>query len=396
MSNISRRRVVLGGLAAAATAPVLATGSPATAQFARPGRLPAPAKALAPAKRSLGVPPNLHPRSDWASSGPVGPLTPEDDVRFLLVHHTETPNGYSAGAVPARLRSIFGYHTGTKGWPDVAYNFFVDAHGQIWEGREGSIAAAVRGDATGGSQGHSILCCFVGSHITEPPTPAALEAMSQLLAWQAMVHSVDLGAGPTITFTSRGSNRWPAGQTVTTDPVAGHRDMSQTSCPGDAAYPLVRGVILERAQQLAGTQPPAPPTTEAPTPTPAPTVPATTLAPVEPTTTLAPTTVDTSASTSAATTSLGAPAAGPANHQGESANSPSTGTVLALGAGAASVAAAAVAGVIHMRRRSERRDLEGFAQRSAPDDGHRPGPRTGGSTQPPEAGIDLDDDDIWS
>ena len=227
MTNVSRRRFVAGSV----------TTLLAGAAF--------PLRAGA----STG-PPNLHPRSEWTDRSPTAPLQREEDVRILLVHHTDTPNGYQPADVPARLRSIFDFHTGTKGWPDVAYNFFVDAHGHVWEGREGSIAGAVRGDATGGSQGHAVLCCFVGSHQIQPPSGRAIEAMAATVAWQSYLHGVDLWAGPTISFESRGSNRWPAGTQVVTDPVAGHRDMSQSACPGDAAYPLVRGAILERAQRL--------------------------------------------------------------------------------------------------------------------------------------------------
>lgn len=205
--------------------------------------------------RNQATQPDIQSRSDWGGDlAPKGALANEarGDVRFLLVHHSETPNGYGPEKVAPRLRNIFEYHTGTKGWPDIAYNFFVDAQGRIWEGRTGSLTAPVRGDATGGSQGHAMLCCFLGDHTATPPTGAAITAMARLTAWLAGTYGIDLGAGPTISFTSRGSNRWPAGTTVVTDPIAGHRDMSASACPGDAAYPLIRGTILDQARGFAG------------------------------------------------------------------------------------------------------------------------------------------------
>jgi hypothetical protein len=308
----------------------------------------------------------LHPRAEWADRGPVGPLQNEEDVRFLLVHHTETPNGETGAKVPRRLRSIFDYHTGAKGWPDVAYNFFVDAEGGIWEGREGSIDHAVRGDATGGSQGHAVLCCFVGSHETVPPTPEAREAMAALLAWQASVHEIDLAAGPTITFTSRGSNRWPAGATVTTDPIAGHRDMSQTSCPGDAAYPLVRGALLSRARTLTGAAA-APATTAASTTT------------VVPTTTT-PSTV-TSAPPTTVSTTPPTTSAGDSAVAGDPSDAPSDPDRRPMfGAAAGGVVAAAVTGLVVRRRRAGR---------------PRPAEPGGHANAAPPAG-DLDEDDLWT
>lgn len=195
--------------------------------------------------------PPIRPRTDWAQGrDPRGALEveKEDDVRFLLVHHSASPNTDSPDAMAARIRGFYDYHTGTKGWPDVAYNFFVDRHGLVWEGRAGSLERPVRGDATGGSQGYALLCCFIGDHSTEPPSPAAMNAMAGLLAWLASKYRIDLSRGADITFTSRGSSRHPAGTTVSTGPIAAHRDMSQTECPGEALYPLVQSELLPMAR----------------------------------------------------------------------------------------------------------------------------------------------------
>ncbi len=172
-------------------------------------------------------------------------LEPElpGDVRFLLVHHTATSNGYAAAKVPELIRGFYTFHTGTKKWPDVAYNFFVDRYGVLWEGRAGSLAGPVKADATGGSQGFAQLCCFIGDHGKETPTDDARRSMTALLAALADSYAIDTAPGATTSFTSRGSNRWPRGTHVTTTTLAGHRDMSQTECPGDAAYKLVRDVF---------------------------------------------------------------------------------------------------------------------------------------------------------
>ncbi|OYO19385.1 hypothetical protein CGZ93_13580 [Enemella dayhoffiae] len=221
------------------------------------------AAGLAQPARAEVAPPPIRPRSEWAGGlTPLRPMRSEQpgDVRFLLVHHSESPNTDRAGGTPQRLRGFFTFHTSVeKGWPDVAYNFFVDRFGDIWEGRAGSLAGPVMGDATGGSQGFAQLACFIGDHATQPPTEAAMASMTRLLAWLAGRYRIDLGAGPSIRFTSRGSNRWPAGRVVSTDPIAGHRDMSQTACPGDALYPLIRSRLLPEARRLLGTVPtPAP------------------------------------------------------------------------------------------------------------------------------------------
>lgn len=201
---------------------------------------PTPGQAAGGAPERFGL--TVAPREWWADDlAPTGPMAIEapGDVKFLLVHHTVNANDYPPAAVPGLLQGIYRAHTGEKGWPDVAYNFFVDQHGGVWEGRAGSLTGPVKGDATGGSQGFAMLCSFVGDHRTVPPTPAAADSMVRLLAWQADTYGIDTTPGATTEFVSRGSNKHPAGATVTTTTIAGHRDMSSTECPGDAAYRLV-------------------------------------------------------------------------------------------------------------------------------------------------------------
>ncbi|HHU39295.1 MAG TPA: hypothetical protein GXZ45_08460 [Propionibacterium sp.] len=215
-------------------------------------------------------PPPIRPRSDWAGDlAPTGRLEDEDAVRFLLIHHTLTPNTDTAEQIPGRLQSIFRFHTSAeRGWHDVAYNFFVDPFGTIWEGREGSIDRPMMGDATGGSQGFALLCCFIGDFTTEVPTPSAMNAMVHLLAWLASREGLTLEGE--VSVTSRGSSKWPKGVGITTEQIAAHRDMSATECPGDALYPLVSSELLPRARTML-TAPPTPVPTPTMTPTPTPT-----------------------------------------------------------------------------------------------------------------------------
>ncbi len=232
--------------------------------------------ALVDAPRAAAAPtqPPVRPRADWAGDlKPRGALEEEADVRFLLVHHTLTPNTDTPERIPERLRQVFRFHTSReRGWADVAYNFFVDPSGTIWEGREGSLTRPMKGDATGGSQGFALLCCFVGDFTEQPPTPEAMAAMTSLLAWLAARQGLDLAAP--VTFTSRGSTKWRKGVEVTTEQVAAHRDMSSTECPGDALYPLVRERLLPQARALLAPEPsptPSPEPTADPTPTASPT-----------------------------------------------------------------------------------------------------------------------------
>jgi hypothetical protein len=195
---------------------------------------------------------SIWPRESWAFGyPPKGPLYPESP-QFLLVHHTASPNNYADPI--AVMREAYRLHTGTsatKGWSDVAYEFFVGNDGQVWEGRTGSLAGPVMADATGGSQGFAQLVCLLGDFTSVMPTPAALDSLVKVLAWMGDRYGIDTAPGATTTFVSRGSNRFAAGTVVTTPTIAPHRAMSQTACPGDTFYPYVTGLAAAVEAQRA-------------------------------------------------------------------------------------------------------------------------------------------------
>ena len=235
------RRSVLRAMAAA---PLVAVAGPPKPPSAR-----ATGAASSPVGAALArYGATLHPRGDWGSSLPAkGAMAVEPDVRALLVHHTVTPNTYAADRVPAMLGSMYAFHTGKeKAWADVAYSFFVDRFGGIWEGRTGSATAAVEGSATGGNQGSTRLCSLVGDFTTVVPPTAMVDSLSRLLAALADIHSIDTAPTATATFVSRGSNRWKKGATIQIPTITGHRRTSMTTCPGDGAYALIAQGSLAR------------------------------------------------------------------------------------------------------------------------------------------------------
>lgn len=251
-TGLSRRRfLLLCGLATVAgTAPLKGLTTPAAASDGVP----------------IGEGHLVQPRDTWGKNlQPTGPMSLEapEDVRFLLVHHSASPNNYSVEQSIQYLRSFYRYHTSAeKGWPDIAYNFLVDRYGQIFEGRAGSIESPVRGDATGGSQGYALLCCFIGDHTNTAPTPEAQSAMVALLAWLAVTYNIDPSPGATTEFVSRGSNLHPEGKLVTTPTITGHRTMSRTTCPGDQAFDLVQNSFPARVRDRLA--PPSTVSTQAP------------------------------------------------------------------------------------------------------------------------------------
>lgn len=180
----------------------------------------------------------IHPRSSWGAD--LAPKTSfqYEQVKFILVHHTETSNNY--GDPRPVIRSVYAYHTSAaKRWGDVAYHFFVGSDGSVWEGRAGSLDGPVVADATGGNQGWAQLVCLIGNHISSPPTEAAQASLISVLKWITWRYRLDTDPAATVDYVSRGSNRFASGTTVETAVISGHRDATYTDCPGDAAYRLL-------------------------------------------------------------------------------------------------------------------------------------------------------------
>ena len=196
--------------------------------------------AVAPAVPAVEILPGLliYPRDAWgADLPPAGPVEVETP-QFLLVHHTASSNAYSSAAV--LIQATYAFHTSAaKGWSDVCYEFFIGRDGDVWEGRAGALTGPVVADATGGSQGFAQLICLLGDFTSQLPTDAALASLVNVLAWLSGRYDIDIGDNAATSFVSRGSQRWPAGTPVTTNTIAGHRDMSFTECPGNALYPLL-------------------------------------------------------------------------------------------------------------------------------------------------------------
>lgn len=224
------RRVLLAtGVSAATAACAVQLLGPAPAGAA--GRLVRPAL---PGTHRLT--PRVVRRSDWGADEGLrrGPAQYDNRVSKLVVHHTATPN---RPADPAEwLRRIYDFQVAGV-YTDIAYHFLVDHRGRVYEGRyareyarheepdgEDALGRSVRGAATGGFNVGTVAVALLGDFTTDDPTPAALDALVDVLAWKCTRWGIDpLGAEP-YPSTTRG---W-----VAVPNIAAHQDCKVTLCPG--------------------------------------------------------------------------------------------------------------------------------------------------------------------
>jgi hypothetical protein len=240
----------------------------------------APAAALPLAQPVLAAGPGQPPiiaRTAWAKGIPAPRVAPiYGAVELAFVHHTENPNGYSSGQVPAMLRAIFLFHREFNGWNDIGYNFVLDRFGRIWEARAGGIDEPVVGAQAGGYNLVSSGVAVLGSYSGTPISPAARAALQQLLAWKLALHGTPSGGRVTVRVNAAGASysKYPANARVSLPRISGHRDADSTECPGDALYgqlPGIRGRVLRLAGEpvkatLALVAAPAPPPGSSPQP----------------------------------------------------------------------------------------------------------------------------------
>lgn len=183
--------------------------------------------------------PAIIARRAWARGMAYPRVAPEyGSVRMAFVHHTENPNGYSPGEVPAMLRAIFLFHRDVRGWNDIGYNFVVDLFGRTFEARAGGIDEPVVGAHAGGYNLLSTGVAVLGSFTSAPISAAAKLALERLLAWKLSLHGAPSQGRVSVRVNPAGAiySRFPANARVSLPRIAGHRDGDTTDCPGNALY----------------------------------------------------------------------------------------------------------------------------------------------------------------
>jgi hypothetical protein len=177
-------------------------------------------------------------RAGWGADESLrrcGP-TYADRLRMAHVHHTASGNDYSRSQADDVVRAIYAYHTRSRGWCDIAYNFLVDRFGRIYEGRFGGMSRPLVGGHAMGFNTGSTGVALIGDHTTRDPSAAALRGLRRVLAWRLDVAHLR-PTGTAVMVSGGGSNtRYPAGREVRLPVISGHRETGFTTCPGDRLW----------------------------------------------------------------------------------------------------------------------------------------------------------------
>ncbi len=217
---------------------------------------PAPAAAL----DALGKP-SVVSRTAWGNpDGQSSRATPVYyPANHMVVHHTADSNSLAGSETSwaDRVRAEWSFHTYTRGWGDVGYNFLIDPNGVIYEGRAGGDdAVAFHDTANYGSMGVVII----GTYSSVAPTQAARGSLVELLAWKAGQKRIDPLGSSYYYGCARSSYCSPYIAGAIVPNIAGHRQVTpgHTTCPGDSLLNVLSGVRQSVQDRLSGAaDPPA-------------------------------------------------------------------------------------------------------------------------------------------
>uniref|UniRef100_A0A3P8TN17 Peptidoglycan recognition protein 6 n=1 Tax=Amphiprion percula TaxID=161767 RepID=A0A3P8TN17_AMPPE len=161
--------------------------------------------------------PPIIPRCMWDAKPYKGtPTILSLPLSFLFIHHTATPSQpcLTFEQCSADMRSMQRFHQEDRGWDDIGYSFVAGSDGNIYEGRGWHW----QGAHTYGHNSKGFGVSFIGDYSFRLPSQHSMGLVRDQLASCAV-----------------GSGRLVADFTL-----QGHRQVVDTSCPGDALYAEIK------------------------------------------------------------------------------------------------------------------------------------------------------------
>lgn len=202
-----------------------------------PGEVPSSDGPIALSAMKVTAKPTIYSRAQWGANEKMRDARSlhYGTVKAGFVHHTVNANNYTAAQVPALIRGIYAYHTQSRGWSDIGYNFLVDRFGRIWEGRYGGVTRNPVGAHTLGYNDVSFAMSAIGNFDIARPPAAMLAAYGKLMAWKLSLSNISATA-TRINLHGKYFNA-----------INGHRDAGKTACPGRYLYAQLPNIRAQAA-----------------------------------------------------------------------------------------------------------------------------------------------------
>lgn len=190
--------------------------------------------------------PQIITRAEWGVSNETPNWTKRYyTLQAAVIHHTAGTNNYTAAQSAGIVKGIFNYHTQSRGWGDIGYNFLVDKYGQIFEGRAGSIDSPASemveaGHAYGYNKG-TLGISALGDYTTATPTAAIYDAYVAVIDWRFDLAGLNASDTSELYAGGYSNSTFDSGSALPR--VFAHRDVGSTACPGNAIYGQISSLI---------------------------------------------------------------------------------------------------------------------------------------------------------
>jgi hypothetical protein len=209
-------------LRAGDSVPQFALATPAPAS--QPAPPPAAEPVMPVAATGAGLPPILT-RPQWNARPPLPGMIAQRP-RSIVIHNTAVKRNF-ARSLAEKLRNLQSFsqtpQTGSgpkrDAWPDIPYHYYIDARGNLGEGRE----VAFRGDSnTRYSLDGHIQVVVEGDFDTETPSAEQIGRLTDLIVALQKKYGVPKTA------------------------IKVHNDLAPTTCPGKSLKAIVYNDILPK------------------------------------------------------------------------------------------------------------------------------------------------------
>lgn len=180
----------------------------------------------------------------WGARPPASGRFPfrRTNPLYVIVHHTDNQNppndpsrGTSEGAIEL-ARNIQKFHMDVNGWSDSGHNFLNTTGGFILEGRHGSLDAVKQGD------------CIQSAHAAQDPGKLADGNESPGIENEGNFMTFQMGQKQWDSLVELCASLCDSCK-ISPLNIKGHRDFSQTDCPGDWLYnqlPRLRKQVADK------------------------------------------------------------------------------------------------------------------------------------------------------
>lgn len=154
-------------------------------------------------------------RSRWAARPPRDPnnaIPLRNLPELMVIHHTNTRACASHGSCQNQMRSLQNAHF-HAGYNDISYNFLIGSNGFVYEGRGWQIES----ESAPGVTNRALTIAFFGVFETFLPDERAMNSLLALLKCGVKHRHIP-----------------------DTYRIIGHRQLRDTSCPGDNLFRFIQ------------------------------------------------------------------------------------------------------------------------------------------------------------